>query len=177
MLRSADLQQQPTRVRLARTLCGYLRFARIARTFDAGRRGRKSAPGRALACGTHPWSERGRRAAGGSAASFISRQRFRLLRPLRPWRGAASTSQGHAYGIFQKAIQRRNVIAAVAAARELPQLSLTDALELNMLIARKDSARYPRVARRPDHRKAPLRRGFSVGMGASVTVSRCPIGA
>jgi hypothetical protein len=40
------------------------------------------------------------------------------------------------------------VIAAVAAARELPQLSLLDALELTMLIARKDSSRYPRVAAR-----------------------------
>jgi hypothetical protein len=29
----------------------------------------------------------------------------------------------------------------VAAAKELPQLSLTDALELTMLIARKDSSR------------------------------------
>jgi hypothetical protein len=34
---------------------------------------------------------------------------------------------------FQEAIQRRNVIAAVAAARELPQLSLLDALELTKL--------------------------------------------
>jgi endonuclease III len=58
------------------------------------------------------------------------------------------TSQGRSYGIFQKAIQRRNVIAAVAAAKELPQLSLLDALELTMLIARKDSSRYPRVAAR-----------------------------
>jgi hypothetical protein len=65
-----------------------------------------------------------------------------------PEEGAASTSQGHSYGIFQKAIQRRNVIAAVAAAKELPQLSLLDALELTMLIARKDSSRYPRVAAR-----------------------------
>jgi len=39
-------------------------------------------------------------------------------------------------------------VAAVAAARELPQLSLVDALELTMLIARKDSSRYPRVAAR-----------------------------
>jgi hypothetical protein len=58
------------------------------------------------------------------------------------------TSQGRSYGIFQKALQRRNVVAAVAAARELPQLSLLDALELTMLIARKDSIRYPRVAAR-----------------------------
>jgi NAD(P)H-dependent FMN reductase len=40
------------------------------------------------------------------------------------------------------------VVVAVAAARELPQLSLLDALELTMLIARKDSGRYPRVAAR-----------------------------
>jgi hypothetical protein len=58
------------------------------------------------------------------------------------------TSQGRSYGIFQKALQRTNVVAAVAAARELPQLSLLDALELTMLIARKDSTRYPRVAAR-----------------------------
>jgi hypothetical protein len=36
----------------------------------------------------------------------------------------------------------------VAAAKELPQLSLLDALDLTMLIARKDSSRYPRVAAR-----------------------------
>jgi NAD(P)H-dependent FMN reductase len=40
------------------------------------------------------------------------------------------------------------VVAAVAAARELPRLSLLDALELTMLIARKDPARYSRVAAR-----------------------------
>jgi hypothetical protein len=40
------------------------------------------------------------------------------------------------------------VVAAVAAARELPKLSLLDALELTMLVARKDSSRYPRVAAR-----------------------------
>jgi hypothetical protein len=40
------------------------------------------------------------------------------------------------------------VVAALAAAKELPQLSLLDALELTMLISRKDSSRYPRVAAR-----------------------------
>jgi hypothetical protein len=49
---------------------------------------------------------------------------------------------------LQKAIQRRNVIAALAAARALPQLSLEDAFELTMLIARKAPSRYPRVAAR-----------------------------
>jgi hypothetical protein len=36
----------------------------------------------------------------------------------------------------------------VAAARDLPQLSLLDALELTVLIARKDPRRHPRVAAR-----------------------------
>jgi hypothetical protein len=65
-----------------------------------------------------------------------------------PEEGAASTSQGHSYGIFQKAIQRRNVIAAVAAAKELRLLSLLDALKLTLLVARKDPRRHPRVAAR-----------------------------
>jgi hypothetical protein len=37
---------------------------------------------------------------------------------------------------------------ALAAARDLPQLSLADALELTMLVARKDPRRHPRVAAR-----------------------------
>jgi hypothetical protein len=37
---------------------------------------------------------------------------------------------------------------AVAAARDLPQFSLLDALELTVLVARKDPRRHPRVAAR-----------------------------
>jgi hypothetical protein len=40
------------------------------------------------------------------------------------------------------------VLVAEATARELPPLNLTDALELTMLIARKDPRRHPRVAAR-----------------------------
>ena len=40
------------------------------------------------------------------------------------------------------------MIAAVAAAKELPQLSLSDALELTLLVARKDPRRHPRLAAR-----------------------------
>jgi hypothetical protein len=40
------------------------------------------------------------------------------------------------------------VVAALAAARELPQLSLEDALELTLLVARKDPRRHQRVAAR-----------------------------
>jgi hypothetical protein len=37
---------------------------------------------------------------------------------------------------------------ALAAAKDLPQLSLVDALELTILVARKDPRRHPRVAAR-----------------------------
>ena len=37
---------------------------------------------------------------------------------------------------------------AIAAARDLPQLGLADALELTILVARKDPRRHPRVAAR-----------------------------
>jgi hypothetical protein len=37
---------------------------------------------------------------------------------------------------------------AVAAAKDLPQLSLVDALELTVRVARKDSRRHPRMAAR-----------------------------
>jgi hypothetical protein len=40
------------------------------------------------------------------------------------------------------------MVAALAAARELAQLSLEDALELTLLVARKDSAPHPRIAAR-----------------------------
>jgi hypothetical protein len=36
----------------------------------------------------------------------------------------------------------------VTAARDLPRLSLADALDLTLLVARKDAARHPRVAAR-----------------------------
>jgi hypothetical protein len=43
---------------------------------------------------------------------------------------------------------RGNVMSALAAARDLPQLSLVDALELTVLVARKNPRRHPRVAAR-----------------------------
>jgi hypothetical protein len=65
-----------------------------------------------------------------------------------PEAGAASTSQGHPYAVFQRALQRRIVLSALAAAKDLPQLSLADALELTVLVARKDPRRHQRVAAR-----------------------------
>jgi hypothetical protein len=79
-------------------------------------------------------------------------RRLRLLcRPPGPEGGGASTSPGHPYAVFQRALKRRNVLSALAAAKDLPQLDLLDlldALELTVLVARKDPRRHPRVASR-----------------------------
>ena len=40
------------------------------------------------------------------------------------------------------------MLSALAAAKQLPQLSLLDALELTVLVARKDPGRHQRVAAR-----------------------------
>ena len=45
-------------------------------------------------------------------------------------------------------MKRRNVLSALAAAKDLPQLNLADALELTILVARKEPRRHPRVAAR-----------------------------
>jgi hypothetical protein len=76
-------------------------------------------------------------------------RRLRLLgRPPGPEGGGASTSQGHPYAVFQRALKRRNLLSALAAAKDLPQLSLIDALELTVLVAHKDPPRHQRVASR-----------------------------
>jgi hypothetical protein len=68
--------------------------------------------------------------------------------PTGPEEGGASTSEGRPYSIFQRALKHGNLPTAEAAARELPRLNLTDALELTILIARRDPRRHPRVAAR-----------------------------
>jgi hypothetical protein len=69
------------------------------------------------------------------------------LTPFGPG-GGASTSEGHPYSIFKRALERGSLPVAEAAARELPRVSLADALELTILVARKDPRRHPRVAAR-----------------------------
>jgi hypothetical protein len=58
------------------------------------------------------------------------------------------TSQGTAHGRFQRAIERGNLFAADAAARELGGLSLRDALDYIELVARSEPDRYERAALR-----------------------------
>jgi hypothetical protein len=58
------------------------------------------------------------------------------------------TSEGTVYGRFRRALQHGNLLAAEAAAREIRRVTLVDALALLVLIAEKDSKRYPRAAAR-----------------------------
>ena len=63
------------------------------------------------------------------------------------------TSQGSLHGQFQRAVERGNVLQALALARDLPPLSLSDSLALLLLFAEHD----------PDcfdlDRNAPMQRG------------------
>jgi hypothetical protein len=56
--------------------------------------------------------------------------------------------KGSLRGNFQRAIDRRQLLAAEAAARQLAPLSLADALALTLLIAENDPSRFDRAAPR-----------------------------
>jgi len=58
------------------------------------------------------------------------------------------TSVGHPYARFRRAIERRALWHAEDAARELPNLSLEDALQLVHLYAERESPKYERAALR-----------------------------
>jgi hypothetical protein len=58
------------------------------------------------------------------------------------------TSEGHPYARFQRALEHRALWAAEDAAREMPQLSLRDALRLVHLYADRGSPKFEAAARR-----------------------------
>ena len=58
------------------------------------------------------------------------------------------TSQGSAYPRFRRALDRRNATEALSAAGELQFVGLADALELTLLLAEEEDARYERAALR-----------------------------
>jgi hypothetical protein len=59
-----------------------------------------------------------------------------------------ATSGGHPYAEFQRGLERGNVWVAEAVARELPKVSLEDALRLVHLYGEKESPKYERAAMR-----------------------------
>jgi hypothetical protein len=58
------------------------------------------------------------------------------------------TSQGHPRTVFHRALEHGNLLVAEATAKEVGRISLAEALELTILIARKERHRHPRVAAR-----------------------------
>jgi len=58
------------------------------------------------------------------------------------------TSQGSAYGRFRRALRAGNLNQVHAAALELPQVDLVDALSIVVLMSINDDERYDRAATR-----------------------------
>ena len=58
------------------------------------------------------------------------------------------TSQGSPYGRFRRAVDHGNALQALSAAAELRTVALSDALELVLLLARKDSGQFRRAVLR-----------------------------
>jgi hypothetical protein len=58
------------------------------------------------------------------------------------------TAQGSAYHRFRRALDRRNVTEALSAASEIQVIGLVEALELTLLLADRDPAKYERAALR-----------------------------
>src|SRR6478609_6618115 len=58
------------------------------------------------------------------------------------------TAQGHPRAIFSRAIENGNLVMAEQVAREVPNLTLEEALRLLFLYAEKDPARFDRAALR-----------------------------
>jgi len=72
------------------------------------------------------------------------------------------TSQGHPRAIFQRAIERGNLIVAEGMARELGRITLAEALELTALIAHKDPRQHSRYAVRWLRRLLEERQGVTI---------------
>jgi hypothetical protein len=98
------------------------------------------------------------------------------------------TSQGSAYGRFRRALRAGNLNQVHAAALELPQVDLVDALAIVLLMSSDDDERYDRAAtrwlarfalERPSARLDDLRLGLHAlealpynGPAARATISR-----
>jgi hypothetical protein len=72
------------------------------------------------------------------------------------------TSDGNAYSRFRRALQSGNETLVVAAARELPQVALDDALRICLVLRGGDPARYERAAVRWLGRFALEARGVTI---------------
>jgi len=72
------------------------------------------------------------------------------------------TSDGNAYARFRRALQTGNEALVLAAARELPQIALDDALQICLVLRGGDPDRYERAAVRWLGRFALEARGVTI---------------
>jgi hypothetical protein len=72
------------------------------------------------------------------------------------------SSKASQHADFQRAVDRRNVLLAVTAARELGRLTLSDSLALLLLFADQDPERFARAAPRWHARFVLAARGLSL---------------
>lgn len=72
------------------------------------------------------------------------------------------TSDGNAYSRFRRALQSGNETLVIAAARELPQVALDDALRICLVLRGGDPTRYERAAVRWLGRFALEARGVTI---------------
>ena len=73
------------------------------------------------------------------------------------------TSQGSLHGQFQRAVERGNVLQAVALGHELGRLSLSDSFALLLLFAEQDGERFERAAPRWHARLVLAARDVTLG--------------
>src|SRR5204863_6661688 len=87
-------------------------------------------------------------------------------------------SKGSLRGNFQRAIDRRQLLAAEGAARQLEALSVADALALLLLLAEHEPARFDRAGARWHARFALEARGIGLleSQTALAAVMRLPAG-
>jgi hypothetical protein len=81
------------------------------------------------------------------------------------------TSQGSLHGQFQRAVERGNVLQAVAIARDLGELSLSSSFALLLLFAEHDPERFNRAAPRWHARFVLSAGGLSLEEAQSVLAS------
>ena len=84
----------------------------------------------------------------GSGAEIRFSATARLADASGPRKARTLTAQGHPRAIFQRAVERGNLLLAETTAREMGKISVGEALELVALIARHDPPRHGRAGAR-----------------------------
>jgi hypothetical protein len=89
---------------------------------------------------------------------------------------ASTTAQGHPRAIFQRSIERGNLLVAETTLREIGRVTLTEALQLTALIAVKDPRRHARVSARWLARWLEERDQATIDEAAFVTAALVALG-